>query len=233
VRDHPVDLDALRRRLTACQRDLRAVGAVDPSALEDDRAAVERQQFAEGQIADLEAASAALRGAGTELQARMRKRFEETFAAVDAAFGDCFRTLFGGGTARLELTAEEDTLSAGVDVIAQPPGKRAHSLHTLSGGERALTAVALLFALLRVHPSPFCVLDEVDAALDEANVQRFAQLLRTQAAQTQFLVITHNRGTMEIADALYGVTMVENAISQVISMRLADLPAAAASEMVD
>jgi chromosome segregation protein len=229
----PVDLDALRRRLTTCQRELRAVGAVDPSALEDYRAAVERQQFAESQIADLEAASAALRGAGAELQARMRKRFEEAFAAVDAAFGECFRTLFGGGTARLELTAEEDTLSAGVDVIAQPPGKRAHSLHTLSGGERALTAVALLFALLRVHPSPFCVLDEVDAALDEANVQRFAQLLRAQAAHTQFLVITHNRGTMEIANALYGVTMVDNAISQVISMRLADVPAVAAGEVVD
>src|SRR5579883_2181862 len=233
VREAPVDLDALRRRLTACQRELRAVGAVDASALDDYRAAVERQEFAERQTADLEAASAALRSAGAELQARMRKRFEEAFAAVDAAFGECFRTLFGGGTARLELTADEDTLSAGVDVIAQPPGKRAHSLHTLSGGERALTAVALLFALLRVHPSPFCVLDEVDAALDEANVQRFAQLLRAQAAHTQFLVITHNRGTMETANVLYGITMVDNAISQAVSLRLADLPAAPSAEVVD
>jgi chromosome segregation protein len=233
VREPPVDLDALRRRLTTSQRELRAVGAVDPTALEDYRAAAERQQFAAAQLADLEAASAALRSAGAELQARMRARFEEAFAAVDAAFGECFRTLFGGGTARLALTADEDTLSAGVDVIAQPPGKRAHSLHTLSGGERALTAVALLFALLRVHPSPFCVLDEVDAALDEANVQRFAQLLRAQAAHTQFLVITHNRGTMETAHALYGVTMVDNAISQVVSLRLADLPTAAPDEVVD
>ncbi|HEY7062382.1 MAG TPA: chromosome segregation protein SMC [Chloroflexota bacterium] len=228
-----VDLDALRRRLSACQRELRAVGAVDPAALDDYRAAVERQEDAQRQLADLEAASVALRGAGAELQARMRKRFEEAFAAVDAAFGECFRTLFGGGSARLELTADEDSLSAGVDVIAQPPGKRTHSLHTLSGGERALTAVALLFALLRVHPSPFCVLDEVDAALDEANVQRFARLLRAQAAHTQFLVITHNRGTMETANALYGVTMVDNAISQVVSLRLADIPAAAPDQVVN
>jgi chromosome segregation protein len=233
VRAAPVDLEGLRRRLAASQRELRAVGAVDPSALDDYRAAVERQQFAASQIADLEAASAALRAAGAELQARMRKRFDAAFAAVDAAFGECFRTLFGGGTARLALTADEDTLSAGVDVVAQPPGKRAHSLHTLSGGERALTAVALLFALLRVHPSPFCVLDEVDAALDEANVQRFVQLLRAQAAHTQFLVITHNRGTMEAANTLYGVTMVDNAVSQVVSLRLADLPAAAPSEVLD
>jgi chromosome segregation protein len=119
-------------------------------------------------------------------------------------------------------------LGAGIDVIVQPPGKRAHNLQTLSGGERALTAIALLFALLRVHPSPFCILDEVDAALDEANAQRFAELLRTQVARTQFLVVTHNRVTMECADALYGVTMVDQALSQIISMRLTDVPAARA-----
>jgi chromosome segregation protein len=232
VREPLVDLDDLRRRLAARQRELRAVGAVDVSALEDYRAAVERQEFAAHQIADLAAASAALRAAGAELQARMRQRFQETFAAVAAAFADCFHTLFGGGAARLELTAGEDALSAGVEVIAQPPGKRAHSLHTLSGGERALTAVALLFGLLRVQPSPFCILDEVDAALDETNVQRFCQLLRAQAAHTQFLVITHNRGTMETANALYGVTMVDSAISQVLSLRLGDLPASGAGPVV-
>jgi chromosome segregation protein len=124
-------------------------------------------------------------------------------------------------------------LSAGVEVIAQPPGKRANNLHTLSGGERALAAAALLFALLRVHPSPFCVLDEVDAALDEANVQRFAALLRAQAARTQFLVVTHNRGTMEIADALYGVTMVDNSVSQVASLRLAELPPSATDRVLN
>ncbi len=230
--DPAVDLEALRRRLAACQRELRAVGPADPTALEDYRQALERQEFVASQIADLEAASAALRQASAELQARMRQRFQETFAAVDAAFGECFRVLFGGGSARLELTAGDDALSAGVEVVAQPPGKRAHSLHTLSGGERALTAVALLFALLRVQPSPFCILDEVDAALDEANVQRFCQLLRAQAVQTQFLVITHNRGTMETADALYGVSMVEHAISQVISLRLRDLPDGAARGVV-
>jgi chromosome segregation protein len=216
-------VEELRRRLAACQRELRAIGAVDAAALDDYQAVLERQRFIEGQVADLERASAALRSGIAELQARMRHRFQECFAAVNAAFGDCFRTLFGGGTARLAL-AGDDVLAAGVEIVAQPPGKRAHSLYTLSGGERALTAVALLFALLRVQPSPFCVLDEVDAALDETNVQRFVQLLRAQAAQTQFLVITHNRGTMEAADALYGVTIVDNAISQVVSLRLADLP---------
>ncbi|HZU04964.1 MAG TPA: chromosome segregation protein SMC [Chloroflexota bacterium] len=216
--------EELRRRLAACQRELRAIGAVDAAALDDYQAVLERQRFIEGQIADLERASAALRSGIAELQARMRHRFQECFAAVNAAFGDCFRTLFGGGTARLALTGD-DVLAAGVEVVAQPPGKRAHSLYTLSGGERALTAVALLFALLRVQPSPFCVLDEVDAALDEANIQRFTQLLRAQAAQTQFLIITHNRGTMEAADALYGVTMVDSAVSQVVSLRLTDLPA--------
>jgi chromosome segregation protein len=219
-----IDLEDLARRLAARQRELRAVGAVDASALDEYQAVLERQRFAESQIADLEAASAAIRKGIVELQVRMRERFQEVFAAVDAAFGECFQALFGGGTARLEIAAGDDVLTAGVEVIAQPPGKRAHSLHTLSGGERALAAAALLFALLRVQPSPFCVLDEVDAALDEANVQRFAALLRAQAAHTQFLVITHNRGTMEIADALYGVTMVDNAVSQVASVRLADLP---------
>jgi chromosome segregation protein len=217
--------EALRRQLASCQRELRAIGAVDPTALDEYRAVAERAAFVQEQIADLEAAAAALRAGMSELQQRMRQRFQETFAAVNAAFADCFQVLFGGGRAQLVLAEGDDVLSAGVEVIAQPPGKRATSLAALSGGERALTAVALLFALLRVQPSPFCVLDEVDAALDEANVRRFAELLRTQAARTQFLVITHNRATMEAADVLYGVTMVDQAVSQVVAVRLADLPA--------
>jgi chromosome segregation protein len=216
--------EALRRQLAACQRELRAIGAVDPEALEQYRAVAERAAFVHEQLADLEAAAAALRSGMTELQQRMRQRFQETFAAVNAAFADCFQTLFGGGRAQLVLAESDDVLSAGVEVIAQPPGKRATALAALSGGERALTAVALLFALLRVQPSPFCVLDEVDAALDEANVRRFAELLRAYAARTQFLVITHNRATMEVADTLYGVTMVDQAVSQVVAVRLADLP---------
>jgi chromosome segregation protein len=133
-----------------------------------------------------------------------------------------FTVLFGGGTARLVLTAGEDGEAAGVDIVAQPPGKRLQSLALLSGGERALTAVALLFAILKVNPTPFCLLDEVDAALDEANVVRFREQLQVLAAETQAIVITHNRGTVEVAGTLYGVSMRDDGVSQVLSLRLAD-----------
>ncbi|HEX5588669.1 MAG TPA: hypothetical protein VFX65_00070, partial [Candidatus Limnocylindrales bacterium] len=131
-----------------------------------------------------------------------------------------FRQLFGGGFARLSLTDPEDLASTGIEIVARPPGKKPQALAMLSGGERALTAVALLFAMLEVRPVPFCVLDEVDAALDEANVGRFTAALRELAERTQFVVITHNRGTIEIADALYGVTVGDDSVSRVISLRL-------------
>jgi chromosome segregation protein len=155
----------------------------------------------------------------------MQARFEETFARVAAAFTEAFTVLVGGGTARLVLTSDDETgAPGGIDIVAQPPGKRLQSLGLLSGGERSLTAVALLFAILKVNPTPFVLLDEVDAALDEANVVRFRDELRTLAAQTQAIVITHNRGTVEIADTLYGVTMGGDGVSQVLSLRLGDLP---------
>ena len=135
-----------------------------------------------------------------------------------------YSTLFGGGTARLELTGS-DVAEPGIDIIAQPPGKRLQNLSLLSGGERALTAAALLFAILKVNPAPFCLLDEVDAALDEANVVRFRERLQELARQTQIIVVTHNRGTIEIADTLYGVSMGADGVSQVLSMRMTDAPA--------
>ena len=147
-------------------------------------------------------------------------QFRSTFTALETAFDGRFRQLFGGGFARLSLTDPEDLASTGIEIVARPPGKKMQPLSMLSGGERALTAVALLFAMLEVHPVPFCVLDEVDAALDEANVGRFADALRSLADQTQFIVITHNRGTIESADALYGVTVSDDAVSRVISLRL-------------
>ncbi|HEV2066478.1 MAG TPA: AAA family ATPase, partial [Thermomicrobiales bacterium] len=144
---------------------------------------------------------------------------------VAAAFTDAFVTLFGGGTARLVLTTDDEGgAPGGIDIVAQPPGKRLQSLGLLSGGERSLTAVALLFAILRVNPSPFVLLDEVDAALDEANVVRFRDELRKLADETQAIVITHNRGTIEIADTLYGVTMGGDGVSQVLSLRLSEIP---------
>jgi chromosome segregation protein len=155
-----------------------------------------------------------------ELDTLMESAFQSTFEAVSAHFSTLFTTLFGGGSAQLELTEPDDLLNTGVDIVARPPGKRPQRLALLSGGERALTAVALLFAILRVSPSPFCVLDEVDAMLDEANVGRFRTLLKELSQQTQFIVITHTRPTVEVADTIYGVSMGSDAVSQVISLDL-------------
>src|SRR4029450_11717963 len=157
-----------------------------------------------------------------ELNTMIADQFRSTFAALETAFDARFQQLFGGGCARLSLTDPTDLAATGVEIVARPPGKKAQALAMLSGGERALTAVALLFAMLEVRPVPFCVLDEVDAALDEANIGRFADALRSLAHQTQFIVITHNRGTIEAADALYGATVGEDSVSRVISLRLAE-----------
>ena len=151
----------------------------------------------------------------------MTEAFDRTFGEVADAFAVTFTAIFGGGKARLVRVGDESG-NAGVDIVAQPPGKRLQALELLSGGERALTAVALLFAILKVRPSPFCLLDEVDAALDEANVVRVRDTLRELARTTQFIVVTHNRATIEGADALYGVTMGDDGVSQVLSLRLVD-----------
>jgi chromosome segregation protein len=158
----------------------------------------------------------------------MTEQFRTTFSALEGAFARRFQQLFGGGEAQLSLTDPEDLTATGVEITARPPGKRRQPLAMLSGGERALTAVALLMAMLEVRPVPFCVLDEVDAALDEANIGRFSSALRSLAREIQFIVITHNRGTIEAADALYGVTVGDDAVSRVLSLRLADLPEEAA-----
>jgi chromosome segregation protein len=159
-----------------------------------------------------------------DLKTTMEQRFEETFARVAEAFSESFTALFGGGSAKLVLTTDHEGETGGIDIVAQPPGKRLQGLGLLSGGERSLTGVALLFAILRVNPTPFVLLDEVDAALDEANVVRFRNELRKLARETEAIVITHNRGTVEIADTLYGVTMGGDGVSQVLSLRLTDLP---------
>ena len=162
-----------------------------------------------------------------ELNTMIADQFRTTFAALETAFDARFQQLFGGGFARLSLTDPADLAATGVEIVARPPGKKARALAMLSGGERALTAVALLFAMLEVRPVPFCVLDEVDAALDEANVGRFSEALRGLADRTQFIVITHNRGTIEAADALYGVTVGDDSVSRVISLRLDEAQAIA------
>ena len=158
-----------------------------------------------------------------------RRKFRTTFAALERAFESRFQQLFGGGFAKLSLTDPTDLAATGVEIVARPPGKKPQPLAMLSGGERALTAVALLFAMLEVRPVPFCVLDEVDAALDEANIGRFTDALRELSVRTQCIVITHNRGTIEVADALYGVTVGEDSVSRVISLRLEDATGLAAT----
>jgi chromosome segregation protein len=178
------------------------------------------------QLADVQGAAAALHTLVDDLRQTMRNRFDETVAEVGVAFAEAFAILFGGGTARLVLAAADGSGEPGVEIIAQPPGKRLQGLALLSGGERALTAAALLFAILKVNPVPFCLLDEVDAALDEANVVRFRERLQELARQTQIIVVTHNRATIESADTLYGVSMGADGVSQVLSLRMSEsLPA--------
>jgi chromosome segregation protein len=209
------------------RRQLRALGAVNPEAeAEYDRVA-ERYGFLTEQRDDLLSAEGGLLTSIREIDEASRGLFTAAFEAIGEAFQTMFDRLFGGGKTELVLTDPGDILESGIEVVVQPPGKSRQNLLLLSGGERALTATALLFALLQVRPSPFVVLDEVDAPLDDANVVRFGELLREMAQRSQFIVITHNRGTMEAADLLYGVTMADAGISQTLSLRLADAVEAA------
>ena len=214
-------------RLAVLRRRYHELGAANPFAVDEYRAVRERLETLGTQDRDLRDAIAKTRTLIADLDALIATQFRTTFAALEVAFDARFRQLFGGGFARLSLTDPTDLSSTGVEITARPPGKKPQSLSMLSGGERALTAVALLFAMLEVRPAPFCVLDEVDAALDEANVGRFTDALRALAERTQFIVITHNRGTIEAADALYGVTVGDDSVSRVISLRLEEAQAIA------
>jgi chromosome segregation protein len=218
--ESPVVEPPVATRLASLRRRFHELGAPNPFAAEEYQGVKARLDGLETQRADLTDAIAKTRLLIEQLNAMISTQFRATFTALETAFDGRFRQLFGGGFARLSLTDPEDLASTGIEIVARPPGKKMQPLSMLSGGERALTAVALLFAMLEVHPVPFCVLDEVDAALDEANVGRFAEALRGLADQTQFIVITHNRGTIEVADALYGVTVSDDAVSRVISLRL-------------
>jgi len=207
-------------RLTSMRRRFHELGAANPFAAEEHAELRARVDGLEAQQGDLVGAIEKTRSLIADLDALITRQFRATFAALETAFDRRFQQLFGGGYARLSLTDPGDLAQTGVEIVARPPGKKAQALAMLSGGERALTAVALLFAMLEVRPVPFCVLDEVDAALDEANVGRFVEALRGLAETIQFVVITHNRGTIEAADALYGVTVGEDAVSRVVSLRI-------------
>ena len=216
----PFDADAARRRMGALRRELRSIGDVGEATLTEFRELSERHGFLVTQVRDLELAGEELRRVMDELTGLMREAFDTAFATVNAAFGEYFGRLFAGGHAELVLSKPDDVLDSGVDIVARPPGKRLQPLVSLSGGERALTMVALIFALLKTNPAPFCVMDEVDAALDESNVRRFTAVLRELSDRTQFVVVSHNRATMESAQALYGISMDTVGVSTVVSLKL-------------
>ena len=201
---------------------IKHIGSVNPNAPAEYEEVRERYGFLAAQAGDLEEAAGDLRQVIGELDELMKMDFRETFEAVHKEFKEYFTSLFGGGAAELILTEPNDLMETGVDIAARPPGRREQRLSLLSGGERALTAVALIFAILKTSPTPFCFLDEVDATLDESNVGRFREALQELAKRTQFIVITHNRGTVEVADTIYGISMGADSISRVISLKLGD-----------
>ncbi|MDO7905867.1 chromosome segregation protein SMC [Paenibacillus sp. JX-17] len=218
----PEDVETTQAEVQKLKRSISALGEVNLGAIEEFQRVNERYEFLSEQKSDLVEAKTTLYQVIREMDEEMSKRFKATFDAIRREFGTVFSKLFGGGRADLVLLDPERLLETGIDIVAQPPGKKLQNLQLLSGGERALTAMALLFAILQVKPVPFCVLDEVEAALDEANVVRFAQYLREFSEQTQFIVVTHRKGTMEEADVLYGVTMEEGGVSKLVSVRLED-----------
>ncbi len=217
VTEIPADL---QQRIQGLRARLRGLGPMDADADAEYQEVLERHHFLSGQAEDLHQAVEDLRRLIADLDQAMEQRFQATFATAAEAFRAYFTRLFNGGSAELVLTDPDDFAGTGVEVMARPPGKRTQPLALLSGGERALTAVALLFALLKASPTPFCLLDEVDAMLDEANTGRFRQTLAELSQETQFILITHNRGTVEIAESVYGVTMNDDGVSQVLSLKL-------------
>ncbi|WP_413301344.1 chromosome segregation protein SMC [Bacillus sp. 1P10SD] len=215
-----IPIEEARKKVKLIKLAIEELGNVNIGAIEEYERVSERYEFLNEQKSDLQEAKDTLYQVIEEMDIEMKKRFEQTFNGIREHFEPTFRALFGGGRADLVLTVPEDLLNTGVEIVAQPPGKKLQNLGLLSGGERALTAIALLFSILKVRPVPFCILDEVEAALDEANVYRFSQYLKRYSRETQFIVITHRKGTMEEADVLYGVTMQESGVSKLVSVRL-------------
>ncbi len=221
-RQDAVNRNELTRRVNSQKNEIKALGAVNLAAIDEYTAVRERCSFLGGQRDDIEQARHQLSHVIDELTEAMKQQFVSHFYRINENFSQVFSELFGGGTAEVNLEDEQDVLACGIEIKAQPPGKKLQNLLLLSGGERCLTAIALLFAILKLRPTPFCVLDEVEAALDDANVMRFTTYIRRYAEASQFILVTHRKGTMEAADRLYGVTMQERGISRILSMQLTD-----------
>ena len=218
-----VRLAGMQGSIDRINAEVTALGAVNLAALDELTSARERKQFLDAQSADLNEAMNTLEDAIKKIDAETRELLSGTFNTVNAHFGKMFPELFGGGNAKLVITGEE-ILDSGVQVIAQPPGKKNQTIHLLSGGEKALTAIALVFAIFQLNPAPFCLLDEVDAPLDDANTERYAKLVTSMSRETQFLFISHNKIAMEMAQQLIGVTMQEQGVSRIVAV---DMDAAA------
>ena len=216
-----LDLPAaeLEKQSHLCEKEIQAIGPVNPTAVEEYRRAADRHDFMQTQADDLSTAAESLRQIIADLDHTMEEKFEAGFAAINGHFSDIFVRLFGGGSASLELSPADSILESGVEIFVQPPGKRRQNLALLSGGERALTVISILFSFLAYRPAPFCVVDEIDSALDEANVRRFSEFLTEYSKQSQFIVVTHRKGTMEAADIMHGVTMEDSGVSRLVSVK--------------
>ena len=221
-REGMTDRRQMRKQIAEIRDEIKKLGAVNVSAIEEYKELQERHTFLSGQYEDLKKAEETLRNAILELDEGMRRQFTAKFKDIQREFDKAFKELFGGGKGTLELMEDKDILEAGIQIISQPPGKKLQNMMQLSGGEKALTAIALLFAIQNLKPSPFCLLDEIEAALDDSNVGRFAGYLQKLTKNTQFIIITHRRGTMNAADRLYGITMQEKGISTLVSVDLVE-----------
>ena len=222
VKDYkkPENVSLTQKKVNNLRSDIRELGSVNVDSIEEYKTLKERYDFMCEQRVDLENTMNKLRKIISDMTATMKEQFKKQFEMINKNFSEVFKELFGGGNASLRLEDEENILECGIEITVQPPGKKLQNMMLLSGGEKAFTAIALLFAILKINPAPFCVLDEIEAALDDVNVYRFAEYLKKFSKQTQFLVITHRKGTMEAADTVYGVTMEENGISKLLSMKL-------------
>ena len=211
---------ALKKMESGLTHAIEELGPINAGAIEEYKTVSERYEFLNAQYNDLYEAKERLEEVISDINANMSKRFKESLTKINSYFAETYKNLFGGGMASLELQNPDNVLDSGIEIVVQPPGKKLQSLFLLSGGERSLTVIALLFALLSYQPAPFCILDEIDAALDEANIDRFSAFLAEYAKKTQFIIITHRKGVMEAADVLHGITMEESGISRLISVKL-------------
>jgi chromosome segregation protein len=218
--DDEIDLDGLEEQIEQIRQRIDRIGPVNLTAIDEFSELEERNEFLTTQRSDLERSMESLRETIRRINRESRQRFTEVFEQIRESYREVYKLLFSGGRADLRLEEGEDVLESGIEILAQPPGKRLAGVHLLSGGEKALSAIALLFAIFRIQPSPFCLLDEVDAALDDSNVSRFTRMVGEYAKHTQFVIITHNKLSMESADLLYGVTMEEPGVSRLMSLQL-------------